>query len=318
MVENKAYKFTVIVPVYKSEKIIPNLLFRLNNLNFIDPWEIIFIDDGSPDNSYSILTKNLENTSLEATVIRHSRNFGDHAAILTAYRYSKGDYVINIDDDLQNPPEEIINLYQYAKKMDLDVVYGDYIIKQHAIWRNIGSKFANLTANLLLDLPEKLYLSSFRCVRKEIAQAAAEYSGPYVYIDGLLSQITKSIGKISVKHDKRLQGESGYTLRRLIRLWLNIFTNFSLMPLRLATVLGSLMAFSGLIVIIFLLIESLIVGIVIPGWLSIICAILFFGGIQCFLIGLSGEYLGRVLMSVGGKPQSHIRNIYKNISNKTK
>ena len=318
MVENKAYKFTVIVPVYKSEKIIPNLLLRLNNLNSIDPWEIIFIDDGSPDNSYSVLTKNLENTSLEATVIRHSRNFGDHAAILTAYRYSKGDYVINIDDDLQNPPEEIINLYQYAKKMDLDVVYGDYIIKQHAIWRNIGSKFANLTANLLLDLPEKLYLSSFRCVRKEIAQAAAEYSGPYVYIDGLLSQITKSIGKISVKHDKRLQGESGYTLRRLIRLWLNIFTNFSLMPLRLATIIGCLMAFSGLIVIIFLLIESLIVGIVIPGWLSIICAILFFGGIQCFLIGLSGEYLGRVLMSVGGKPQSHIRNIYKNISNKTK
>jgi len=304
------YDFSIIIPVYNSEQIIPNLVSRLNKIETNKKWEVIFIDDGSSDNSYESLTKNLQNTNLDATLIRHTRNFGDHAAILTAYRHARGKYLINIDDDLQNPPEEILRIYSYAIDKKIDVVYGDYIIKQHSLWRNLGSKFANFTANLLLDLPDKLYLSSFRCVSKEIAQKAAEYNGPFVYIDGLLSQLTQSIGKIAVKHDKRMTGKSGYTLRRLIRLWLNIFTNFSLMPLRLATILGCFMAFSGLVGVIIVLIESLIIGIVVPGWLSMICAILFFGGIQCFLIGISGEYLGRVLMIVGGKPQSNIRNIF--------
>ncbi len=305
------YDFSIIIPVYHSEQIIPNLLSRLNKLKSNKRWEVIFIDDGSTDNSYESLIKNLENTALEATLIRHTRNFGDHAAILTAYRHAQGKYFINIDDDLQNPPEEIIRIYNYAMDKKIDVVYGDYIIKQHSLWRNIGSKFANFTANLLLDLPKKLYLSSFRCVRREIALKAAEYNGPFVYIDGLLSQLTQSIGTIAVKHDKRVVGKSGYTLRRLIRLWLNIFTNFSLMPLRLATILGCFMAFTGFIGVIIVLIESLINGIIVRGWLSIICTTLLFGGIQCFLIGISGEYLGRVLMIVGSKPQSNIRNIYK-------
>ena len=305
------YDFSIIIPVYHSEQIIPTLLSRLNKLKSKKKWEVLFIDDGSSDNSYESLIKNLRNTALEATVIRHTRNFGDHAAILTAYRHARGKYLINIDDDLQNPPEEIIRIFNYAIDKKIDVVYGDYIIKQHSLWRNVGSKFANFTANLLLDLPKKLYLSSFRCVRREIALKAAEYNGPFVYIDGLLSQLTQSIGTIAVKHDKRVLGKSGYTLRRLIRLWLNIFTNFSLMPLRLATILGCFMAFSGFIGVIIVLIESLIIGIVVPGWLSMICLILLFGGIQCFLIGISGEYLGRVLMIVGGKPQSNIRNIYE-------
>ena len=305
------YDFSIIIPVYHSEQIIPTLLSRLNKLKSKKKWEVLFIDDGSSDNSYESLIKNLRNTALEATVIRHTRNFGDHAAILTAYRHARGKYLINIDDDLQNPPEEIIRIFNYAIDKKIDVVYGDYIIKQHSLWRNVGSKFANFTANLLLDLPKKLYLSSFRCVRREIALKAAEYNGPFVYIDGLLSQLTQSIGTIAVKHDKRVVGKSGYTLRRLIRLWLNIFTNFSLMPLRLATILGCFMAFSGFIGVIIVLIESLIIGIVVPGWLSMICLILLFGGIQCFLIGISGEYLGRVLLIVGGKPQSNIRNIYE-------
>ena len=305
------YDFSIIIPVYHSEQIIPNLLSRLNKLKSNKKWEVIFIDDGSTDNSYESLIKNLENTALEATLIRHTRNFGDHAAILTAYRHAQGKYFINIDDDLQNPPEEIIRIFNYAMDKKIDVVYGDYIIKQHSLWRNIGSKFANFTANLLLDLPKKLYLSSFRCVRREIALKAAEYNGPFVYIDGLLSQLTQSIGTIAVKHDKRVVGKSGYTLRRLIRLWLNIFTNFSLMPLRLATILGCFMAFTGFIGVIIVLIESLFNGIIVRGWLSIICTTLLFGGIQCFLIGISGEYLGRVLMIVGSKPQSNIRNIYK-------
>ena len=305
------YDYSIIIPVYHSAQIIPNLLSRLNKLASNKKWEVIFIDDGSSDNSYESLIQNLQNTNLNATLIRHTRNFGDHAAILTAYRHAKGRYLINIDDDLQNPPEEILRIYNYAVDKNIDVVYGDYIIKQHSIWRNLGSKFANFTANLLLDLPQKLYLSSFRCVRREIALKAAEYMGPYVYIDGLLSQLTQSIGTIAVNHDKRVIGKSGYTLRRLIRLWLNIFTNFSLMPLRLATILGCFMAFSGFVGVIIVLIESLIIGIVVPGWLSMVCLILLFGGIQCFLIGISGEYLGRVLMIVGGKPQSNIRNIYK-------
>ena len=300
---------SIVIPLYRSEACIPALLARLEQLIIHEPWEIIFVDDGSPDRSHTLLLERLSHSTLQAVVARHTRNFGEHQAVLSGYRLARGTHVVNLDDDLQNPPEEALRLWNHARNGGHDVVYGDYRQKQHASWRNLGSNFANFTTHFLLDLPGRFYLSSFRCVHSSTAKAVSRYQGPFPYIDGLISQITQSIDSLEVQHESRHEGPSGYTLRRLVRLWLNIFTSFSLMPLRLASLLGLAMSVTGVILIAAVVADTLIHGVVVAGWASLLSAILFFGGVQCLLLGIAGEYLGRVLLTVGGKPQSCIRSI---------
>ncbi len=304
-----APELSLVIPLYRSAGSIDPLIDRLEGLVLPCRWEVVFVDDGSPDDTAARLRRRLKGSPLQGLMICHGRNFGEHQAVLTGYRHSSGRYVLNLDDDLQNPPEEGLRLWRKAVADGLDVVYGDYRQKRHASWRNLGSRFANQTAYWLLDLPERFYLSSFRCVAGVIAHHAARYEGPYPYIDGLLSQYTRSIGSLDVQHDSRSAGQSGYNLRRLIRLWLNIFTSFSIMPLRLASLLGVGMALAGLLSIITLVLQALIQGVQVQGWLSIVSAILMFGGIQCLLMGLLGEYLGRIFLTVSGKPQSFVRSL---------
>jgi glycosyltransferase involved in cell wall biosynthesis len=307
----RAYTFSLIIPIYKSEASIDQLVSRLETLYVEEPWQVIFVDDGSPDRSHELLRTRLKDSPLDATLIRHTRNFGEHQAVLTGYRHAEGDYYINIDDDLQNPPEEALRLLEHARTHDFDVVYGDYIEKKHNLFRNLGSAFANLTARLLLDLPDSYYLSSFRCISSLVGEKITTINSPFVYIDGLLSQTTNRIGSLNVKHTERETGSSGYNIRRLVRLWLIILTSFSLMPLRIASLVGVLAAFVGAGSLIYLLITSLIGGNEVAGWLSVISAILFFGGIQCLLLGLLGEYVGRIYLTVYGKPQAYVRTIEK-------
>lgn len=306
---HQSLALSLVIPLYRSEPCIPALLERLEQLTIHDPWEVIFVDDGSPDRSHAVLMERLQHSPLPAVVARHTRNFGEHQAVLSGYRLARGEHVVNLDDDLQNPPEEALRLWRHAREGNHDVVYGDYRQKRHAGWRNLGSNIANGTAHLLLDLPGRFYLSSFRCVHTSIARAAAAYRGPYPYIDGLLSQLTQSIDSLAVEHDSRYTGASGYNLRRLIRLWLNILTSFSLMPLRLASLLGIAMAATGMALIIALVVDTLAHGVAVAGWASLLSAILFFGGVQCLLLGIAGEYLGRVLLTVSGKPQSCLRSV---------
>ena len=300
---------SLVIPLYRSSGSVETLISRLEKLCVPGPWEVVLVDDGSPDDTVAQLRRRLRDSPLRGVLIRHGRNFGEHQAVLTGYRHARGRHVLNLDDDLQNPPEEGLRLWHKAVAEELDVVYGDYRQKQHAGWRNLGSRFANRTANWLLDLPERFYLSSFRCVAGVVAQQAADYCGPYPYIDGLLSLYTTAIGSLKVQHDRRETGDSGYNLRRLIRLWLNIFTSFSIMPLRLASLLGVVLALAGGFTLIVLVVESLLQGSQVQGWLSIISAILLFGGLQCLLIGMLGEYLGRIFLTVSGRPQSFVRSL---------
>jgi glycosyltransferase involved in cell wall biosynthesis len=308
----KTYAFSLIIPIYRSEESIDKLVTRLETLYVQEPWQVVFVDDGSPDRSHERLQRRLKDSPLTATLIRHTRNFGEHHAVLTGYRHAEGEYFINIDDDLQNPPEEALRLLEHARTHEFDVVYGDYIEKKHNIFRNLGSAFANLTARALLDLPDSYYLSSFRCVSSLIGEKISLINSPYVYIDGLLSQATNRIGSLNVKHTEREDGSSGYNIRRLVRLWLVILTSFSLMPLRIASLVGVLAAMIGSFSLIYLLASSLFGRVEVAGWLSVISAILFFGGIQCLLLGLLGEYVGRIYLTVYGKPQAHVRTIEKN------
>jgi len=304
-----AVELTVVIPLYRSGDCVEALIGRLEALQLPCAWELLLVDDGSPDDTVARARGRLHQSSLRGLVIRHARNYGEHAAVLTGYRHSRGAWVINLDDDLQNPPEEALRLWRHACLENLDLVYGDYREKKHASWRNLGSRFANRTANWLLDLPERFYLSSFRCVSGPIARRLAEYQGPYPYIDGLLSLYTQRIGSLVVRHDSRFDGISNYNLRRLVRLWLTIFTSFSIMPLRLASLLGLSLALIGLVTIVVLVLQVLLFGSEVAGWLSIISAILVFGGLQCLLIGVVGEYLGRIFLTVSHKPQSYVRSI---------
>jgi undecaprenyl-phosphate 4-deoxy-4-formamido-L-arabinose transferase len=228
---------------------------------------------------------------------------------MSGLRIARGDYVITMDDDLQNPPSEVVKLYEYSRQHDYDVVYSYFERKKHAAWRNIGSWLANKTANLVLDKPEDLYLSSFRCFKQFVVKEITRYKGPFPYVDGLIFQVTKNIGKVQVEHLPRKDGSSNYTLRRLLRLWMSILLNFSVAPLRIGTALGLIMCAFGLAAIVYVLIDYFVFGIETAGWASLMMIFLLFSGVQLVMLGLVGEYIGRIYLTVNERPQTVIRSI---------
>lgn len=298
---------SIVIPVYNSANTIGALLDALVNLRPEGGLEIVLVNDGSPDNSAEICAAFAQEAPIPVVCIEHMRNYGEHNAVLTGLRHANGRYIITMDDDLQNPPEEVVRLYDYARASDWDVVYTRYAVKAHAPWRNLGSRFANWVADRLLDKPRGLYLSSFRCMSHAVAKAVADYRGPYPYIDGLLMQVTQRIGSLEVLHSPRLDGHSNYTLRRLLRLWLNLATSFSLAPLRLAVVAGAMMAVIGVLGAAAVVAEAMTTGTP-SGWASIAVILLLVGGLQCLILGVIGEYVGRTFLSGSGKPQSVIRH----------
>jgi len=192
------------------------------------------------------------------------------------------------------------------------VVFGHYRAKQHSAWRNFGSWLTNRMTDWAIDKPSGFYLSSFRCVTAFVAQQVAQYAGPYPYVDGLLLQITQQIGSIEVRHEPRRAGRSTYTLRRLLRLWLSAWINFSLVPLRVATALGMLMAIAGLSGFAWVVYWRLTNQGPGFGWGSTMAALLLFSGTQLILLGLIGEYVGRMFLTVNQRPQAVIRAVFRN------
>jgi undecaprenyl-phosphate 4-deoxy-4-formamido-L-arabinose transferase len=243
------------------------------------------------------------------TLIEHARNYGEHNAVLTGWRHARGAHIVNLDDDGQNPPAEALRLWQEAKATGLDVVYGHYEEKRHEAWRNLGSWFTNRMTDWALDKPAGFYLSSFRCVSAFVARQVVGYAGPYPYIDGLILQVTQRIGSIAVRHEERKAGASTYTLGKLIRLWLSAWVNFSLLPLRIATVLGLVVAAAGMVAL--GTIAWLWYSGIGPeyGWGWTMSCILIFSGTQLVMLGLIGEYLGRMFIAVNQRPQSVVREV---------
>jgi undecaprenyl-phosphate 4-deoxy-4-formamido-L-arabinose transferase len=237
--------------------------------------------------------------------------------VLTGWRHARGAHFVNLDDDGQNPPKEAVRLWKHAVESGMDVVFGHYDVKQHDAWRNVGSWFTNKMTDWALDKPSGFYLSSFRCVTRFVAEQVIGYAGPYPYIDGLLLQVTQRIDSITVEHVARQAGQSGYTLRRLISLWLSAWLNFSILPLRFATLAGLATALLGLVAFaVVLWLWSIDRG---PsygfGWLM--SAFLVFSGTQLVMLGLIGEYLGRMFLAVNQRPQSVVRSVNQSHSQST-
>jgi len=303
-----AVGLSIVVPVYRGAATVGALVAALSALRPEGGIEIILVNDGSPDNSGDVCRALLPGATVPLTYIEHARNFGEHNAVMTGLRHARGAYVITMDDDLQNPPEEVVKLYDHARKGGWDVVYTRYAKKEHEGWRNLGSRFANGVADMLLDKPKGLYLSSFRCMSALAVRQVTNYHGPYPYVDGLLMQVTQRLDSIEVKHLPRAEGRSNYTLKRLVLLWLNLATNFSVLPLRLAIVAGVAMGILGIFGALLVIVEALI-GATPSGWASMMTVTLLIAGVQFLILGVLGEYVGRSFMSANGKPQGVVREV---------
>jgi glycosyltransferase involved in cell wall biosynthesis len=300
---------SVVVPVYKGEETIGVLVEKLSALRPEGGLEIILVNDGSPDESGRVCRQLLDTASVPITLVEHARNFGEHNAVMTGLRHARGSFVITMDDDLQNPPEEVTNLYDYARKGNWDVVYARYALKKHEGWRNVGSRFANAVADLLLDKPKGLYLSTFRCMSAFLVRAITKYNGAYPYIDGLVMQVTDKIASIEVVHESRMTGRSTYTIPKLFGLWLNMVSGFSLVPLRLATLAGAMMSIIGAVCACTIIVHAVLRNDTPSALGATMTLILLVGGAQSMMLGIIGEYVGRTFLSSGGKPQAVVRSV---------
>ena len=302
---------SIVIPVYNGANSIPTLVRELSRLTVPGGMEIVLVNDASPDNSLAVCQDLCQQYPLPITVVNLARNFGEHNAVMAGYAHARGAYIINMDDDLQNPPEEVLRLWQYAREGNFDVVYTTYGDKQHANWRNLGSRFTNWCADLVIDKPKGLYLSSFRCISAFVARQVIQHAGPFPYIDGLIFQITQNVGTLAVKHLPRAEGESNYTVRRLVRLFMSMLLNFSVLPLRIGTLTGVLLAGLGLVSLLFVLVEALLTDTP-RGWASMMAGMLLLAGVQLTMLGIMGEYMGRMFLTINRKPQYIIRDIVQN------
>lgn len=299
---------SIVVPVYNGATTVGRLVEALSALSVEGGLEIVLVYDGSPDNSLAVCRALAETATVPLTVVEHSRNYGEHNAVMTGFRHARGAYIITMDDDLQNPPEEVVRLYDACRLGGHEVVYTFYEAKQHESWRNLGSRFNGWVADKLLDKPKGLYLCSFRCLSGFVAKAVTAYEGPFVYVDGLILQVTQKIGTLQVKHLARAEGQSNYTLRRLVNLWLAMALNFSVLPLRFATLAGALSGGLGLLGLMAVLVEGLF-GHPPEGWASIAAIVLTLGGLQLLMLGIVGEYLGRLFLTVNKRPQGVVKSV---------
>lgn len=300
-----------VIPLYHSAETIGGVVRDIESLVIEGGHEIILVNDGSGDATGSVCRALVQQARVPMMLVEHARNYGEHNAVLTGWRHARGAHIVNLDDDGQNPPAEAARLWRHAVETGLDVVFGHYAEKQHSRWRNLGSWFTNRMTDWALDKPPGFYLSSFRCVTAFVAAQVTVYAGPYPYIDGLLLQVTQRIGSIEVRHVARTAGQSTYTLRRLVRLWLSAWVNFSVLPLRVATVLGLVLGAAGLVAL--ALVAWLWLRDVGPsygfGWLM--AALLVFSGTQLVLLGLIGEYVGRMFLAINQRPQAIVRDVVR-------
>jgi glycosyltransferase involved in cell wall biosynthesis len=300
---------SIVIPVYNSAGTLGELMNRLTRVlaPITKKYEIILVDDGSVDDSWAEIKKQQALYGQHLLAVQLMRNFGQHNALMCGLGIAIGEYVVTMDDDLQNPPEEVPKLLQYIEYKGLDLVYGCPSIRNHSTWRNFGSKmvwwfYRKIFRNQVSPTP-------FRIMRYHLVQSVLFYKLNFTYLDGLLAWCTFRIEGLEVEHHSRSRGNSGYSFSKLLTLALNLCTNFSLIPLQIVSGIGLLTAASGLLFGTYYLFQYLASNIAVPGFASTIIAILILGGVQLLALGVIGEYLGRLHINVNRKPQYVIRQM---------
>ena len=298
---------SIVVPMYNGATTIEELVNGLLKEKLGHPFEFIIVNDGSRDRSYEVCEELLHRTSIPITLIDHARNFGEHNAVMTGLRHARGDYIITMDDDLQNPTYEVAKLLNKLTSNDVDLVYGVFTKKQHGVWRNIGSKFANWIADWINDKPPGLYISTFRAMNRFLVDAIVRYEGAFPFIDGLAYQVTNRVASVVVEHLPNRTRRSNYTLPKLITLLTTILVNFSVKPLHISIYFGLLLASGGVLGIGYVILSYFLFGTEAAGWSSLAVLLMLFTGSQLVLLGVIGEYVGRMFLDVSAKPQAIVR-----------
>ena len=305
---HRVMKLSVIIPVYNGAKTIKTLVQAVaQELSARLDLEVVLINDGSSDDNSAEICQEIAEKNSFIKFLNLSRNFGEHNAVMAGLNFCTGDSAVIIDDDFQNPPSEIGRLVDRLTE-GYDVVFSRYDKKKHNLFRNFGSKLHNLIASILIGKPVGLYLSSFKAINRFVINELIKYGGPYPYIDGLILRVTQNYSTLTVRHEHRKEGKSGYTIHKLLSLWFNMFTSFSILPLRFAMLLGFVFALLGFIGAIVFFIERIQNPNLPLGWATLIISLFIISGVQLLGLGMIGEYLGRMFLKDSGKPQFVVRN----------
>ncbi len=302
-------KYSVIIPCYRSEFFITNTINEIVEEfgRFQDTYEVILVNDCSPDKTIDVL-KGIAREYNQIKVVDLAKNFGQHSAIMAGLHICRGEYLICMDDDGQTAASEVVKLIEKIK-VGYDVVYAKYSNKQHSKFKNFGSKVNSFMAEKAIGKPKDIYLSSFFIMKRFVADEIKKYDNIYSYLPGLVLRSTKSIANADVVHKKREIGESNYSIRKLVTLWVNGLTSFSISPLRIAIYVGFFEAVVGLVYALIVIVQKIVDTNVSVGWTSLIATILIVGGTTQIMIGFVGEYIGRIYMSINKSPQFVIREV---------
>lgn len=301
-------KVSFVIPCYCSTNTLAVVVNEIKNvMNKLKDYtyEVILVDDCSPDDTFEVI-RELCNSDNKIKGISLAKNFGQHAALMAGMRSSNGDYVVCLDDDGQTPANEVEKLVTKLEE-GYDAVYAQYDNKKHSVFRNFGSKINELMARFMLDKPKNLYISSYFAVKRFVVNEMLRYENCYPYVIGLVLRTTKKITNVSVNHRERIEGKSGYTLKKLLNLWFNGFTAFSVKPLRMATIIGCICAVVGFLYGVYTIINRLFNPNAVLGFASTMSVLVFIGGMIMIMLGLIGEYIGRIYISLNSSPQYVIK-----------
>lgn len=299
-----------VIPCYRSEKTLPKVIEEIIQTMKTLPqyeFEIILVNDSSPDGTRETI-RTLCNQYRNVKGIDLAKNFGQHAALMAGMRFTRGDIVVCMDDDGQTPADEVGKLLGKLEE-GYDAVYASYGKKKHSLFRNFGSKVNELMTRVMLGKPKTLAVTSYFAVKRFVVEEMIRYEHSYPYVIGLVLRSTKNITNVEVLHRAREEGTSGYTLKKLLSLWFNGFTAFSIIPLRVATVIGSLCAFSGFAYGIYTIIKKLVLVNVEAGFSALMSVLVFMGGMIMLMLGMIGEYVGRMYICMNCSPQYVIREM---------
>lgn len=308
----KVQKVSFVIPCYRSEITLPKVVAELKsameemekNGEKYD-YEIVLVNDSSPDDTFGVIRK-LAAEDGKVKGINLARNFGQHSALMAGFHYVSGDIVVCLDDDGQTPADEVGKLLGGIEEGS-DVVYAKYEHKKHSMFRNFGSFVNEEMAKIMLGKPKELYVSSYFAARRFVVEEMKRYTNAYPYVIGLALRTTKRISNVTVEHREREVGTSGYTIGKLLGLWFNGFTAFSVKPLRIATAIGCTCSGAGFLYGIYTVIKKFINPDVPMGFSSLMAAIVFMGGMTMVMLGLVGEYVGRMYISMNSSPQFVVR-----------
>lgn len=307
-------KVSFVIPCYRSEQTITHVVDEIHRtlaeLNKYE-YEIILVNDCSPDGTFDVIRELCAKDS-HIMGISLAKNFGQHAALMAGFRQVQGDVVVCLDDDGQTPADEVGKLLDKIEEGS-DVVYAKYNHKQHSAFRNFGSHVNELMTRMMLGKPKELFISSYFAAKRFIIDEVIRYENSYPYVIGLVLRSTKKITNVEVNHREREVGTSGYTLKKLLGLWFNGFTSFSVQPLRIATIMGGSFAVLGFIYALYTIIKKFVNPDVPLGFSSLMSAILVIGGMVMIMLGLIGEYIGRIYITLNNSPQYVIREVVREL-----